>query len=323
MPKVKPETSLARRDEILEAAEICFARQGFHQTTIRDVIRESGLSAGCIYGHFATKEDLIQAISERRHARETALLLARDESMDLDRCNASRTIAKDFLSDLHKKEDSLLRSRKVGAATLGRGVARTKPCTASKWSAASRWGIPALVKLLRGGQRLGLGRQEARSERRSRAPSSRCSRAFALAAGAGRAVQGLGRAGVVRPVFEGAGGGGQARSAGSRRHGRACPGHPRLSRSNWEKDVDARHKAGHDGTWVPAAFNPDFATVNPAFPPADAPPSRDSLQSAPWTVLTNRPFFAYKTDIRSFYNRRDHAMMDIGTIFSLSPLPSF
>jgi hypothetical protein len=27
------------------------------------------------------------------------------------------------------------------------------------------------------------------------------------------------------------------------RHGRACPGHPRLKR---RKDVDARHKAGHD-----------------------------------------------------------------------------
>jgi hypothetical protein len=31
------------------------------------------------------------------------------------------------------------------------------------------------------------------------------------------------------------------------RHGRACPGHPRLAFS-WKgrKDVDARHKAGHD-----------------------------------------------------------------------------
>ena len=30
------------------------------------------------------------------------------------------------------------------------------------------------------------------------------------------------------------------------RHGRACPGHPRLAQG---KDVDARPKAGHDG-WL-------------------------------------------------------------------------
>jgi sterol desaturase/sphingolipid hydroxylase (fatty acid hydroxylase superfamily) len=37
--------------------------------------------------------------------------------------------------------------------------------------------------------------------------------------------------------------------------------------------------------------------------------------------LTDPAFLAYKTDIRSFYNRKDQAMMDIGTIFS-SPLPA-
>ena len=78
MPKVKPETLAIRREEILQAAEICFARQGFHQTTIQDVIRESGLSAGCIYGHFASKEELIQAIGESRHARDSELLAAKD-----------------------------------------------------------------------------------------------------------------------------------------------------------------------------------------------------------------------------------------------------
>ena len=30
------------------------------------------------------------------------------------------------------------------------------------------------------------------------------------------------------------------------RHGRACPGHPRLTRPPRPKDVDARHEAGHD-----------------------------------------------------------------------------
>jgi hypothetical protein len=32
------------------------------------------------------------------------------------------------------------------------------------------------------------------------------------------------------------------------RHGRARPGHPRLSLS--KQDVDARHKAGHDEEWI-------------------------------------------------------------------------
>jgi hypothetical protein len=31
-----------------------------------------------------------------------------------------------------------------------------------------------------------------------------------------------------------------------RRHGRACPGHPRFLFVQVYKDVDARHKAGHD-----------------------------------------------------------------------------
>jgi putative endonuclease len=31
------------------------------------------------------------------------------------------------------------------------------------------------------------------------------------------------------------------------RHGRACPGHPRLAYLPRRKGVDARHKAGHDG----------------------------------------------------------------------------
>src|ERR1700761_3479765 len=98
MPKVKPETSKARRDEILEAAETCFARQGFHQTTIRDVIQQSGLSAGCIYGYFSTKEDLIGEIGERRHARDAPVLSPADKTADP--IALLRAIAREFLTDL-------------------------------------------------------------------------------------------------------------------------------------------------------------------------------------------------------------------------------
>ncbi|SDS85933.1 TetR/AcrR family transcriptional regulator [Bradyrhizobium canariense] len=149
MPKVKPETSLARRDEILEAAEICFARQGFHQTTIRDVIRESGLSAGCIYGHFATKEDIIHAMGERRHARDAMLLSPRDESMDP--IATLRAVAREFLMDLQKEDG--LRIRKVGLQLWAEAL-RSKEVH-SQVIAGVHVPISTIIKLLQRGQRLG------------------------------------------------------------------------------------------------------------------------------------------------------------------------
>jgi AcrR family transcriptional regulator len=53
-----------RREQVLSAALRCFADQGFHATTMADVIRESGLSAGSVYRYFPSKTALIQAGSE-------------------------------------------------------------------------------------------------------------------------------------------------------------------------------------------------------------------------------------------------------------------
>jgi TetR/AcrR family transcriptional regulator, transcriptional repressor of aconitase len=50
-----------RRQEIVEAACRCFARRGVHRTTIRDVQREAGLSAGAVYAYFPNKEELRRA----------------------------------------------------------------------------------------------------------------------------------------------------------------------------------------------------------------------------------------------------------------------
>lgn len=66
MPRVTEEHRTARRDQILTAAMRCVARDGFHKTTMANVIAESGLSAGAVYGYFKGKNDLIRAIA--RHA---------------------------------------------------------------------------------------------------------------------------------------------------------------------------------------------------------------------------------------------------------------
>ncbi|WP_328518758.1 TetR/AcrR family transcriptional regulator [Kribbella sp. NBC_00359] len=64
MPKVTEEHRLARRAQIVAAARRCVIEEGFHKTTMADVIRESGLSAGAVYGYFKSKEEIVSAIAE-------------------------------------------------------------------------------------------------------------------------------------------------------------------------------------------------------------------------------------------------------------------
>src|SRR3954447_13853149 len=57
-----------RRDEILVAAQSCFARSGFHQTSMQEICTEAGMSPGNLYRYFRSKEDIIAGIAERDRA---------------------------------------------------------------------------------------------------------------------------------------------------------------------------------------------------------------------------------------------------------------
>jgi AcrR family transcriptional regulator len=70
MPKVSEEHLDARRKQIVDAANACFARRGFHRTTMQDICREAGLSPGAVYRYFSSKDELVEAIADERHARE-------------------------------------------------------------------------------------------------------------------------------------------------------------------------------------------------------------------------------------------------------------
>ncbi len=61
MPKISEERRAERRNSIIQAARECFQRKGLHTTTMDDIIRQSGLSAGAVYGYFTSKEQLIFA----------------------------------------------------------------------------------------------------------------------------------------------------------------------------------------------------------------------------------------------------------------------
>jgi AcrR family transcriptional regulator len=74
VPKISPAHEQQRREQILAAAMACFSRQGYHATSMDDVVRQSRLSVGAIYSYFPSKEDLFLALSDHRAEQTLAYL---------------------------------------------------------------------------------------------------------------------------------------------------------------------------------------------------------------------------------------------------------
>jgi AcrR family transcriptional regulator len=71
--RIEPGPALIeRREAILEAAQACFVRAGFHRTTMQDVAREAGMSAGNLYRYFPSKDALVAGLAERDRAKMIA-----------------------------------------------------------------------------------------------------------------------------------------------------------------------------------------------------------------------------------------------------------
>jgi AcrR family transcriptional regulator len=63
VPRVSEAHLAARRQQIVDAARACFLRNGFHQTSMQDVIAEAGLSVGAVYRYFPSKNELIKTLA--------------------------------------------------------------------------------------------------------------------------------------------------------------------------------------------------------------------------------------------------------------------
>ncbi|HZU74076.1 MAG TPA: TetR/AcrR family transcriptional regulator [Acidimicrobiales bacterium] len=64
MPRLAATVRAARRERILRAALRCFARRGYHATTVDDIAAEAGVSKGAPYVYFESKEALFRALYE-------------------------------------------------------------------------------------------------------------------------------------------------------------------------------------------------------------------------------------------------------------------
>jgi AcrR family transcriptional regulator len=136
MPRVSEAHREARRRQILDAAIECFAREGFHRTSMSQIIARSGISAGSIYLHFPSKDDIIEAIAEERHSMEATLAAA--ALADQDTRRALHELARCYLEWLSDRAEDdhrrvtvqvwaeALRNERV-AGIVGAGVDQRMP----------------------------------------------------------------------------------------------------------------------------------------------------------------------------------------------------
>jgi TetR/AcrR family transcriptional repressor of uid operon len=131
MPQPQSESSSPdRRSQILDAALVCFAKRGFHQTSMHDISAEAGISVGLIYRYFENKEAVISAMADR-HKKEISEMLERArkaptllESLEIlftaHCCEDAPQVVSAFVVDLYAEA-----SRNPQVADLVRDVLRT------------------------------------------------------------------------------------------------------------------------------------------------------------------------------------------------------
>lgn len=62
MPRITEQRRNSQRLAITIAARTCFARRGFHATTMDQIIAEAGMAPNTVYRYFASKDALIEAV---------------------------------------------------------------------------------------------------------------------------------------------------------------------------------------------------------------------------------------------------------------------
>lgn len=81
MPKLSEQVAAGRRRHVLDSAWRCFSRDGFHATTMDDVIAATGWSSSAVYRYVRSKDELIEAAARESLSQFDAVvtgLLARD-----------------------------------------------------------------------------------------------------------------------------------------------------------------------------------------------------------------------------------------------------
>ena len=114
-------TAEERKNEILDVAEQLFAEKGFDNASTNDIINKIGIARGTLYHHFASKEEILDAMVERmtRQSISRAAAVIADESVPLlERLSAavislslSSGAGAEVFEQIHRPQNALLHQK--------------------------------------------------------------------------------------------------------------------------------------------------------------------------------------------------------------------
>jgi AcrR family transcriptional regulator len=103
MPRLSDKTREQRRQHILTSAWRCFSRDGFHATSIEDVIAATGMSSSAVYRYFRSKQEIIRASAEIGVERVRDIFVA---LLERDPCPTPAQTLALLVTELHTRTDN-------------------------------------------------------------------------------------------------------------------------------------------------------------------------------------------------------------------------
>ncbi|MDP1630932.1 MAG: TetR/AcrR family transcriptional regulator [Caulobacter sp.] len=99
----REQTKVANRRAILDAAREVFAELGYEVSTVRDIIRRTGLASGTFYNYFRSRDEVFEALADDGAARFRPILRACWEASNTfdGYLRAAIQAYFDFLADEH------------------------------------------------------------------------------------------------------------------------------------------------------------------------------------------------------------------------------
>lgn len=149
MPRIAQARRQDRRAAILEAAERCFVRSGFHGASMAEICAEAGMSAGNLYRYFPSKEAMIEGLCERDFEEIGAEFAALADAADIweafrelarrhmveeprEHCvlwieSMSEVARNPQIAALRQRVDTFIDQKLRGALTLAKARGQTAP----------------------------------------------------------------------------------------------------------------------------------------------------------------------------------------------------